>query len=80
MSLTSVFIRIYTFFRRRLGYSPFRLRIKSSAIHIYAHTCACFEKAAQMYFGIAWTMPLACTRKLLKGACAEFAKAGFGVC
>ena len=29
----------------------FRLRIKFSAIHVYAHTCICPDKAAQMYFG-----------------------------
>ena len=29
----------------------FRLRIKLSAVHVYAHTCICPDKAAQMYFG-----------------------------
>ena len=45
MSLTSIFFRI------RFGYVPFRLRIKFSAIRVYALTCACSDKAAQMYFG-----------------------------
>ena len=51
MSITSIrFSHIY-FFRRRFGYAPFRLCIKFSAIRVYAHTCACPDKAAQMYFG-----------------------------
>ena len=29
----------------------FQLGIKFSAIHVYAHTCICPDKAAQMYFG-----------------------------
>ena len=29
----------------------FRLRIKFNAVHVYAHTCICPDKAAQMYFG-----------------------------
>ena len=29
----------------------FRLRIKFSVSHVYAHTCICPDKAAQMYFG-----------------------------
>ena len=29
----------------------FRLRIKFSAVHVYAHTCIYPDKAAQMYFG-----------------------------
>ena len=41
----------YSLFRRRFGYAPFRLLIKFSAIHVYARTCACPEKAARMYFG-----------------------------
>ena len=28
----------------------FRMRIKFSVIHVYAHTCICPDKAAQMYF------------------------------
>ena len=28
----------------------FQLRIKFSAVHVYAHTCICPDKAAQMYF------------------------------
>ena len=29
----------------------FRLLIKFSAVHVYAHTSICPDKAAQMYFG-----------------------------
>ena len=29
----------------------FRLRIKFSAIRVYAHVCVCPDKAGQMYFG-----------------------------
>ena len=50
MSMTSIRLFIY-FFHRRFGYTSFRLRIKFSVIHVYAHTCACTDKAAQMYFG-----------------------------
>ena len=46
MSLTTI----------RFSHIPFsadvsRLRIKFSAVHVYAHTCICTDKAAQMYFG-----------------------------
>ena len=51
MSMTSVRLFAYIFYRRRFGYTSFRLRIKFSAIRVYAHTCACPDKAAQMYFG-----------------------------
>ena len=33
-----------------LSADVFRLRIKFSAIHVYAHTCICSDKTAQMYF------------------------------
>ena len=51
MSLTSIRLFAYIFFRRRFGYTLFRLRIKFSAFRVCAHTCACPDKAAQMYFG-----------------------------
>ena len=49
-------VNFYTLFAcslffRRFGYAPFRLLIKFSAVHVYARTCACPEKAALMYFG-----------------------------
>ena len=44
MSLTSI----------RFSHIPFSyvfwMRIKFSVIHVYAHTCICPDKAAQMYF------------------------------
>ena len=46
MSLTSI-----RFSHIPFSADSFRLRIKFSAIHIYAHTCICPDKAAQMYFG-----------------------------
>ena len=51
MSITSIRYSHIYFFRGRFGYAPFRLRITFSAIRVYAHTCACPDKAAQMYFG-----------------------------
>ena len=44
-------VGIYTFFRRQFGCAPLRLRIMPSTICLYTHTCACPNKAAQMYFG-----------------------------
>ena len=45
MSLTSI-----RFSHIPFSADVFRLRIKFSAIHVYAHTCICPNKAAQMYF------------------------------
>ena len=46
MSLTSI-----RFSHIPFSADVFRLRIKFSAIHVYAHTCIYLDKAAQMYFG-----------------------------
>ena len=46
MSLTSI-----RFSHIPFSADVFRLRIKFSAIHVYAHTFICPDKAAQMYFG-----------------------------
>ena len=46
MSLTSIHFTHIPF-----SADVFRLRIKFSALHVYAHTCICPDKAAQMYFG-----------------------------
>ena len=46
MSLTSI-----RFSHIPFSADVFRLRIKFSAIYVYAHTCICPDKAAQMYFG-----------------------------
>ena len=46
MSLTSIRFSDIPF-----SADVFRLCIKFSAIHVYAHTCICPDKAAQMYFG-----------------------------
>ena len=45
MSLTSI-----RFSHIPFSADVFRLRIKFSAIHVYAHTYICPDKAAQMYF------------------------------
>ena len=45
MSLTSI-----RFSHIPFSADVFRLRIKFSAVHVYAHTCICPDKAAQMYF------------------------------
>ena len=45
MSLTSIRFSSIPF-----SADVFRLRINFSAIHVYAHTCLCPDKAAQMYF------------------------------
>ena len=45
MSLTSI-----RFSHIPFSADVFRLRIKFSAIHVYAHTCICPDKAAQTYF------------------------------
>ena len=44
MSLTSI-----RFLHIPFSADGFRLRIKFSAIHAFAHTCICPDKAAQMY-------------------------------
>ena len=49
--MTSIRLLAYIFFRRQFGYTSFRLGIKFSTIPVYAYTCACPDKAAQMYFG-----------------------------
>ena len=46
MSLTSI-----RFSHIPFSADVFRLRIKFSAIHVYAYACICHDKAAQMYFG-----------------------------
>ena len=45
MSLTSI-----RFSHIPFSADVFRLRITFSAIHVYAHTCICLDKAEQMYF------------------------------
>ena len=45
MSLTSI-----RFSHIPFSADVFRLCIKFSADHVYAHTCICPDKAAQMYF------------------------------
>ena len=45
MSLTSI-----RFSNIPFSADVFWLRIKFSAIHVYAHTCICPDKAAQVYF------------------------------
>ena len=45
MSLTSI-----RFSHIPFSADVFRLRIKFSAVHVYAHTCIFPDKAAQMYF------------------------------
>ena len=45
MSLTSI-----RFSHIPFSADVFRMRIKFSVIHVYAHTCICPDKAAQMYF------------------------------
>ena len=45
MALTSI-----RFLHIPFSADVFRLRIKFSTIYVYAHTCICPEKAAQMYF------------------------------
>ena len=49
-SLTSIHFSHSHFFPQHFGYAPFRLPIKSSTIHVYAHRWACPDKAAQMLF------------------------------
>ena len=45
MSLTSIRFSHISF-----SADVFRLRIKFNVIYVYAHTCICPDKAAQMYF------------------------------
>ena len=67
MSLTAILFSHIPF-----SADVFRLRIKFSAIHVYAHTCICPDKAAQMYFGrISLDFPQIVQTVIIQVICAD---------